>query len=588
MKYKLYKNSRQDLQNIEKTILQNRGIVEWNTYLNLTDEVLIPYDNLDNIGKAVECFTKHFENNNKISILVDSDPDGYCSAAMMYSYIKELDLYHPVDYIMHKQAKSHGLSEFENVVEMLGDTKLLIIPDAGTNDFKECQAIKDNGIDIIILDHHQKEFDNSSAIIVNNQMSDNYSNKNLCGAGIVYKFLQALDEHYWNEKANDYLDLVALANISDVMDIRSFETRHLINKGLSNINNKFFKAIIKAQDYSINGNITIHNIQWYITPVLNAMIRVGSYEDKELLFRAFIEDDEEFTYKKRATKTTPSEIIIEDIYDRAARLCKNTKARQDKMKDKSFDEICSEITEDSSKVIMLDVTNMLDNGLTGVVAIKVAEKYNKPCILLQKRGNDYGGSMKNFNHSPIENFKDIINSCSAFDNCLGHPNAAGVNLPVKNKNLAIQQLNARLKNVEYDTTYLVDFILDICDVDFAIINNMTKLNNIIGQGIDEPKIAVKNICLNKSQFSIYGKNNNVISFILNNVKYVMFKCDNNNPLMNWLNNCWDDTETVLFEIVGSPSVNEYNGLKEIQIVIDDINILGIIAVNDNEEDEIDW
>ena len=80
--------------------------------------------------------------------------------------------------------------------------------------------------------HHEKEENNPYALIVNNQMSNDYSNKNLCGAGVVYRFLQALDEENWNEFADDYLDLCALANISDVMDMRSFETRYLTDMGL--------------------------------------------------------------------------------------------------------------------------------------------------------------------------------------------------------------------------------------------------------------------------------------------------------------------------------------------------------------------
>ena len=76
------------------------------------------------------------------------------------------------------------------------------------------------------------------------------------------------------------------------MDMRSFETRYITNLGLLNITNKCFQAFIKAQDYSMNGKVNIHNIQWYVTPVINACIRIGSSDEKELLFRAFIEKDE--------------------------------------------------------------------------------------------------------------------------------------------------------------------------------------------------------------------------------------------------------------------------------------------------------
>ena len=205
---------------------------------------------------------KHFNNKDKIEILVDEDPDGFCSAAMIYSYIKKMDDNYPVEYILHTRAKAHGL---DDDIVIPDDTKLLVIPDAGTNDTEQCQELSEKGIDVLILDHHESEEKNPYALIVNNQMSKNYSNKDFCGAGVVYKFLQALDTETWNEFADDYLDLCALANISDVMDMRSFETRYITNLGLLNIKNKCFQSLIKAQDYSMNGKVNIHNIQWYIT-----------------------------------------------------------------------------------------------------------------------------------------------------------------------------------------------------------------------------------------------------------------------------------------------------------------------------------
>ena len=232
MKYKLYKNSNNA--NVKIRVLENRGIKDVNRYLNLSDNEIIDYSLLSNMSVAVECFAKHFNNKSPIAILVDSDVDGYCSAAMMYLYIKKLDSNYPVSYILHKKAKAHGLSEDVIIPE---NTKLLIIPDASTNDYKECQKIKEQGIDIIILDHHEKEFDNPNAIIVNNQTSEKYENKDFSGAGIVYKFLLALDSELWVEYADEFLDLCAWANISDDMDMRSYETKHIVDKGLNNIQN---------------------------------------------------------------------------------------------------------------------------------------------------------------------------------------------------------------------------------------------------------------------------------------------------------------------------------------------------------------
>ena len=589
MKYKLYDNSDNNTSNVIKEVLKNRGIENYNKYLNLDDSVVIPYDKLDNIDSAVELFMNHFNKKNKIEILVDEDPDGFCSAAMMYLYIKQMDNKYPVNYILHTSAKSHGLDDDVTVPE---DTKLLIIPDAGTNDTLQCKELAGRGIDILILDHHESEEDNSYALIVNNQMSVDYHNKDFCGAGIVYKFLQALDTETWNEFADDYLDLCALANISDVMDMRSFETRYITNIGLLNIKNKCLQALIKAQDYSMNGKVNIHNIQWYITPVLNGMIRIGSNDEKELLFRAFIEQDEYFEYKKRATKDKPAETIQESIYDRAARLCKNAKSRQDKMKEKdvkAISEIVDELPNDD-KVIMVDVTNVLDSGLTGVVAIKIAEQYNKPCILLKqhydkkKKKSVFGGSARNIDHSPIDSFKDIVNSTGII-NGKGHANAFGiVDLPIDDKEKAIDEINTILKDTKYDSTYRVDFILDINHVTIPLILKLSKFEDIICQGIDEPMVAIENISLTRDCFEVFGKNEDTISFVIGDIKYIQFKCKEGNQLYDFIQDAWSDNDSITFTVVGKPSINEYNGIRTPQVIIEDV---AVISTSRYDEDN-DW
>ncbi|RHC48452.1 hypothetical protein DW839_28400 [Enterocloster bolteae] len=600
MQYKLYENGNNDTSNVLAEVLKNRGIDDYNRYLNLDESVVEPYRNLDNIEEAVSLFMKHFNQKNKIGILVDEDPDGFCSAAMMYSYIKQMDSDYPVDYILHGRAKAHGLSDD---VKILSDIDLLIIPDAGTNDKNEIKHINEDGIDILILDHHELEgknkqedliFDDAlngtiyETVIVNNQMSNNYSNKNLCGAGVVYRFLQALDEENWNEFADDYLDLCALANISDVMDMRSFETRYFTDMGLLNIQNKCFKALVDAQDYSMGGKINIHNVQWYITPILNGMIRIGSSEEKELLFRAFIEQDEFFEYKKRK----PAETIQESIYDRAARLCKNAKSRQDKQKEKCVSQI-AEIAQhipQENKVVMIDTSDILDNGLTGVVAIKIAEMFNKPCILLnkfldKKTGKiTYGGSARNIDNSPIDSFKDIVNSTNILDG-RGHANAFGiVGLEIDKKDDALNRLNDILQDVEYDSTYRVDFIVDIDDVTVKIVTDLARLEDIIGQGIEEPMLAIENISLTKEQFEIFGKNEDTISFMIDEIKYIQFKCKEGNQLYDWLQNAWDENDSVVFNIVGKPSINEYNGVRTPQIIIEDV----VVVSTNNSDNEEEW
>ena len=595
MKYRLYENGTNDTSNVVMEVLKNRGVCDCNEYLNLTDKVVLPYSYLNNMDEAVDLLINHFERKSKIGVLVDEDVDGFCSASEMYLYIKRLDSDYPVKYIMHQRAKAHGLSDD---IELPDDIELLIIPDAGTNDVEQCKKLNEIGIDILILDHHESEKDNPFALIVNNQMSESYDNKSLCGAGVVYKFLKALDDRLWNEYADDFLDLFALGNISDVMDMRSYETRYLTDLGLKNIQNKFLKALIKAQEYSMNDIVNIHNIQWYITPVINAIIRIGSIEEKELVFRAFIEEDEFFEYKKRATKNNPAQTIQESIYDRAARFCKNSKQRQDKLRDKGLEKLSNQAKKfcknsDETKILLVDATDVLHEGLTGVVAIKMAENFNKPVILLKRHRNEcgeevYGGSARNMNNSPIENLKDVINSTNVIKG-QGHANAFGiVDLPIDKKEEATRILNDILKDVEYDATYLVDYIFDIYEVDVNTIMQLSVFDNIICQGIEEPKIAVENIKLSRSEFEIFGKKEDIISFTYNGIKYVQFKCKEGNQIYDFLQNAWDDNETVTFNIVGKPSINEYNGIRTPQVIILDNDIISTDNTETFEDEDEAW
>ena len=167
-------------------------------------------------------YYKHFQNKNPIAILQDSDPDGILSTTVMYKYIKEMDPDYDVRVYIHKNNKSHGLDA--HVFDIDKDIKLLIIPDAASNDIEEHFELHDMGIDCLIADHHQVTVDvkNSPAVILNNQTSSNYTNKDCCGTSITLEFCRALDEFYWNDISDYLIDLAGVANLADVMSISNF------------------------------------------------------------------------------------------------------------------------------------------------------------------------------------------------------------------------------------------------------------------------------------------------------------------------------------------------------------------------------
>ena len=574
MNYRLIKNSLNDIDNPKQTILLNRGIENWKQYLNLSEDCTHDFNLLDNIDKAVGCFINHIEKKSRIHIIVDSDVDGYTSASMVYRYIKHLGEDINVTYSLHTK-KQHGISED---VEIPDDCELLIIPDAGSNDIEQCKELTEKGIDVIILDHHICDKENDFAIVVNNQMCD-YPNKNFCGAGIVYKFLKAIDEELWEDYADKMLDIVALGNISDVMDMRECETRYYVDLGLSKIRSKLFKALIEKQSYSMNGVVNITSVQFYVTPILNSMIRVGSAEDKDLLFRAFIETDEVFKYKKRG-ETEESD---EDIYTRAARLCYNAKNRQGKEVQKGVDAIDELIQEKEiykDKVMFINVSDILGETLTGLVAIKIAEKYNRPCLLLrrQKVREDgslyYGGSCRNFDNSPIESLKDFLDSTGTFEFVQGHDNAAGISIPRENITKSIELCNERLADVDFQKCFNVDFDMECDDLSVAFIKTIDEMKDIFGQGIKEPLVHIKNIPIWSENFFVMGKNANSWK-VINDEGYAFVKfnvdVDKDEVLQIYNSNLDREEEYSLgsIDVVGTVSINNYNNILTPQIIIKD-------------------
>lgn len=564
MNYKVC--GRNDIGDIKRCIFENRGITNIEEYTNLTDDIIIPYEKLDNISKAVEVFTKHLEQHSKISIVVDCDVDGQCSASMIYMYIKShIDKNADIEYFIHT-GKQHGLSSDIIIPE---NTKLLIITDAGTNDTEQCKLLSKKGIDIIILDHHEKEIENPYATVVNNQCSPNYTNKELCGAGIVYKFLQALDEYYWIDNADDYLDLVALANISDVMDLRSFETKRLIDKGLSMITNKCFEEFVNSQNFLMKGKINSHTIAFYVTSLINAMCRVGNSEEKDLLFRALIEQDEDFEYKKRGEKIP----ITETIYERAVRLCKNAKARQDKQVNSFLPELEEKYLKSNNAVLFVKGDN-IPNVFSGIVAMKLADKLKKPCLVLREINpednseNIHRGSARNFDNSYVLNFKDFLEETNKFNWCQGHQGAFGVEIKNNNIKSVISELNSKFENTE--KSLIVDFEIDFNDFNVGIINDITALEDYYGTGIKEPLIVIKNLVLEANQGSLMGKDNDTWKFITDDYAIIKFKNPADDPVLNFLDDYKDEIKINALCQVG---ISEYKGIITPQVTIKEYEVI---------------
>lgn len=569
MRYELIKGSTNNTSNPLETVLLNRGVENYKKYLNLSENDIEPYEHLDNIDEAVECFAKHFEYGSPIGILVDTDTDGVCSATIMAKYILSMRHDYPVHMIVHQKNKAHGLESQD--FKIPNGVRLMIVPDSSSNDIDDCQKLIDTGVDVIVLDHHEKSDTRKfPGILINNQTSSNYYNKAASGTHVTWDFLRALDEHYWNDYASQFVDLVALANIADVMNIKSESTRAAINIGLQNISNKMFEELVRSQDFSMKGRTNPHTIAFCIAPMINAFLRLATFEERELLVRAFCEDESgTFEYTKRGA-SFPTQ---ENIYEHMARLMTSYRGKQNRSRDKSVKLLLDKALEhDNDKVVIMDATSEIDQSLTGLVAIRISEAINKPVLLVRKHNDELAGSGRAFNNCPITDFRALTEQCPYITFAQGHNAAFGTSLLAKNLENVRNWFNEKLESVSMDKVYAVDFILDVDDIDVGFIRTIDQYQDLWGQGLAEPLVAIENIVLKRSDVHVQGKNFDSIAFTVNDIKYVLFKLPETDSLLEWASAWEDDNSEIVLNVVVKVSLNEYQGVYTPQCMIEEYTI----------------
>lgn len=402
-------------------LLENRGISDIHSFLRLSEDVIHNGMLLHNMREGLRLFYKYIhikaiKNKEKlrIHVIVDPDMDGYGSACLIIRYIRDLCNYYNNDtieitYSFHK-GKQHGII-LKNLEQY--DFDLLISPDGGTNDVESCKQLKEQGKDIIILDHHKIEKENPYATVINCQ-DGIYPNTELSGVGVVYKFCKEYDRGCNCDFADKYLDLVALGQIGDQVDLRSFETRYLTLKGIDQFGkyNTLLQEIMIANEYQIQNKINIKKIGWNIAPFFNAVNRIGTQDNKKDLFRALLGEQETKIWRGRATKNNPNpkeeDLTLQQF---TAKEIKSIKSRQDGIVTRGVKEIDQYIQEnklDDNKIVLLDSTEYISGDFTGLVANKLAEKYKRPTVLLKKRVSDnYDGLSYLININAKNEKKDI-------------------------------------------------------------------------------------------------------------------------------------------------------------------------------------
>ena len=546
-------------------ILKLKGIKDIDSFLNPTIKNTESELLFDNIEKARDVFIKHISNKDVIDLLVDCDVDGFTSASNIYQYIKRLSHDIEVRCFIHK-GKIHGLSEFvDSMCE--DDSKLVIVPDAGSGDSKECEKLIASGKDVIILDHHSIDVSDNPAIVVNNQLSDKITDKAMTGVGITYKFTKLLDKYYGVNYADDYLDLVALGMIGDRADTLNLQTRYLILKGLEQIRNKVNKnklisVLVDAQMYSMNNKITINGIGFYVCPLMNSMIRLGEYEDKCYMFEALCNSDEMLDRKVRGKG-----VVNMTIQEYVLKACQSSNRKQKKITEESAAVLSEEIKKfnmDKLPILVCNARDDVDSNSTGLIANRLADQYQRPCLLMRRKGDICKGSGRGSDKCEILDFNQWCKDTGLFNKIEGHPGAFGCEINFENTNKLFSLLSTMRKIDE--PTYHVYNVYDANQIHDQIIKNVAKWDAIWGNTVSEPIFLIKNIPCNKYNLYLLGSKQNKIEFTYHNIKFV--KQTKGSSLASLYKEIISIGDNFEFDIVGRFSI-DYKSGKAAQVLIED-------------------
>lgn len=557
--------------NVVEQILSNRGIEDIEHYLRTSDDDILDPLLLENMREGAQALVLAIRGNKRAHVVVDADCDGFTSASVLLSYLHELFpsyVEERVSYSLHP-GKQHGIV-FE---ELPDDLEFLIVPDAGSNDVAQAQELKERGIITLVLDHHESDIENNAAIVINNQTCD-YPNKSLSGVGIVYKFCSYLDSLLGIAQADKFLDLVATGIIGDVMDLRNYETKRLIEKGLAQINNPFLKAMVEKQSYSLGDEITPIGIAFYVVPYINGVIRSGSQEEKLLVFEAMLDykGNENIPSTKRGCKGQ-----FEARAEQAVRTSTNVKKKQDQSRNELAELLKETIAAKgllNNKIlaIQLDPALEINKNLTGLIANQLMGKYQRPVMLLsrvEREEPSWEGSCRGCNGSALEDFRQFLLDSSLVEYSRGHAQAFGAGVLDKNFDELMRYANEKLANVSFEPCYKVDFIFQGGEFQGENVVEIADLKGLWGQGIAESYVAIENVRVNSDNITLMSpdKHPTLKITLPNGVSLIKFKSSQ------------EEYETLKSEhgcitltIVGKCAKNEWNGIITPQILIDEYEV----------------
>ena len=327
--------------------------------------------------------------------------------------------------------------------------------------------------------------------------------------------------------------------------------------------NKLIRTLVDAQMYSMDYKITINGIGFYVCPLINSLIRLGEFEDKRYMFEALINSDRMLERKVRGKG-----IVEMTIQEYVLKACESSNRKQKKMTEESASILSEEIEKfgmDKLPILVCNARDDVDSNSTGLIANRLADQYQRPCLLMRRKGDVCKGSGRGYEKCEIRDFNQWCKDTGLFTKVDGHPGAFGCEIPFDNTNKLFQMLST-MKKID-EPTYYVYNVYDASQLHDQIIKNVAKYDHIWGSTVTEPIFLIKNIPCNKYNINLIGSKQNKIEFTYHNIKFT--KQTKGSSLAKLYKEILSVGDNVKFDIVGRFSIDTRNG-KCPQVIIEDM------------------
>lgn len=551
-------------------LLANRKI----DYKNVRNFLYPNYKYLHNpflmkdLDTAIEILVDAIDNNLHIQIVGDYDQDGNSSTVVL---MKGIGFFTDnISFsIPHRIEDGYGISKGIVDNAKKNNVDLIITCDNGISSFEVAEYCNSMNIQMIITDHHQVCFDDkgnqilpkAKAVINPHRIDCEYPFKELCGAGVAFKLMQALfdelggDENY----LIDLLQFVSMGTVCDVVDLVD-ENRFFVKKGLEILNSSKNIGINKLKTENEIGKITTTSLGFKLGPCINA---AGRLESASIGVELFLEEDE-------------------NLADNYAKKLVELNEKRKNLTNEAYSRVNSKIKENEyfNDDIIVVYDDEIHESIAGIVAGRIKDHYYKPTLVFSNAKEE--GILKGSARS-IEGY-DIISKLRDFSNLFeklgGHAMAAGFSIKKENLDTLRNELN---KNSELVLENFIEKVKIDCSLDFKLLNynivDELKLLEPYGKANPEPLFGTKDVEI--KSISIIGKNKNVIKLVLSqdSIEFSGIIFTNFDKYIAYLNEKFktndiiskhDDIKNKFIDILYTPVINEYMNTKSIQLLIKDI------------------